>query len=123
MIFSANNFHGVLCARERAVSFRVACFPFSCRLFSLTRANVRKKHKHPTMPKIPITTRKPRASFPLPISCTMVRAVADTMVEPKNAKNFLQVARTVLSFTSSVIAGRMDASGMFTTVYIKDKNM
>ena len=40
-----------------------------------------------------------------------------------NAKNFLHVASTVLSFISSVKVGNMDASGIFTTVYMNDRKM
>ena len=47
----------------------------------------------------------------------------ETIVEPKNAKNFLHVASTVRSFISSVSAGRIEASGIFTTVYINDKKI
>ena len=75
------------------------------------------------IPKIPMTTRKPSASLPRPASWTRVSAVAETMVEPMKARNFRQVARTVRSFISSVSAGRIDASGILTTVYIKERNM
>lgn len=78
---------------------------------------------HPTTPNIPITTLKPRASFPRPINSTSVSAVAETIVDPRNAKNFLHVASTVRSFISSVSAGRIDASGIFTTVYMNDKKI
>ena len=45
------------------------------------------------------------------------------MVDPMKAMNLRQVARTVRSFMSSVRAGRIDASGMFTTVYMKERKI
>ena len=119
----ANSFQGVFCARDLMVSFRVACFLLSCRLFSRTRAKVRKKQRQPTIPKIPMTTLKPSASLPWPTSWTRVSAVAETMVEPMKARNLRHVARTVRSFMSSVRAGRIDASGILTTVYMKERKM
>ena len=81
---------------------------FSCLM--VTRSFVLKKQKkntrHPTTPKIIITIRK-----------------ALTTVEPMDEKKVLQDARTVLSCGSSLSAGRMDAIGIFTTVYAVESRM
>ena len=98
---------------------------FSCLI--TTRSFVLKKQKkktrHPMTPKIIITIRKPSASLPFPNLSTSVRANALTTVEPTEEKKVLQDARTVLSCGSSLSAGRIDAIGIFTTVYAVESRM
>ena len=98
---------------------------FSCLM--VTRSFVLKKQKkntrHPTTPKIIITIRNPSASLPFPNLSTSVRAKALTTVEPMDEKKVLQDARTVLSCGSSLSAGRIDAIGIFTTVYAVESRM
>ena len=120
MMFMANTFHGVFSPSDIIVSFNVALLCFLEDYFP-SQGNVKKKQTQPTIPNIPITIRNPKASFPLPVTCTRVRAVADTIEDPRKARNFLQVAKTVLSFMSSVKVGKIDAKGILTTVYINDK--
>ena len=90
---------------------------------SLTDAKVKKKIAQPTMPNMIITIRKPRASFPPPNVSTSFNAVALTTEAPRNPKNFLDVERAVLSSVLAVRLGRIDAIGIFTTVYIKESPM
>ena len=83
---------------------------------SFVFAKQKKNTKHPMIPKMIITIRKPNASFPFPNLSTKVNANALTTVEPIDEKNVRHDANTVLSCGSSLNAGKIDAIGILTIV-------